>query len=121
MIFFLVGALLLTTASAVCDVQCGGCLSCVAFNSTTGPCAACNACYEMGCSLETTDFTDGFGLLLKGAACESNALKFYGDIGCKSEAVVAHTIACYEVPLQAQAEICVGPAYVAEIADCVAK
>ena len=75
----------------------------------------------MGCSLATTDFTDGFGLLLKGAACESNALSFYGDVGCKSEAVVEHLLACYEVPLQAQYEDCIESAYIDEVEDCVTK
>ena len=43
MLAFVFGALLLATASAACDAQCGGCLECIAFNSTTGACAACDA------------------------------------------------------------------------------
>lgn len=105
-------------AAAACDVKCGPCLACVAFNTTVGICAACKGCFAEGCSIETTDFTDGFGVLLKGAACESHALDFYGDVACKAEAITAHSFACFEVPQREQFRNCTMPALVAEIGDC---
>lgn len=67
------------------------------------------------------DFTDGFGMLLKGAVCKSHALDFYGDVACKAEAITAHSIACYEVAQREQLQNCTMPAYVAEINDYVER
>jgi hypothetical protein len=123
MLALLFGALLLATASAECPEVCSGCLECFAFNVTEGACAGCNDCYDLGCTIDTKNYTDadGFGKYLKGEACESYALDFYGDLGCKSEAVVRHLASCYEAPLTAQYDACVAPTYKAELVDCVAE
>jgi hypothetical protein len=70
-------------------------------------------------SANTTDYTDGFGQFMKGAACEMFALDFYGDVYCKAEAATMGTISCYENPLMNQYSDCVETDYIAEITDCV--